>query len=132
MERNIVLNRIRCPDGTILISRYNHDFVQHVQADGRTYGVDGGCESLHRSYSDRDWEELPVYSDATHEEIRQGFYWGSYGPDGEQPLQFAPLCELTTEHIESILRTQKQLPEWRLAIFLNELEFRRASKCTET
>lgn len=39
MERELLVNKIRCPDGTILESRHRHDFKQHIQDDGREYFI---------------------------------------------------------------------------------------------
>lgn len=41
-ERKVLVSRIRTPDGTVLESRYTHDFVQHTDANGELYFLDGG------------------------------------------------------------------------------------------
>lgn len=35
--------------------------------------------------------------------------WGTFGPDGDQPLQYKPLAELDTDHLENILISQPTL-----------------------
>ena len=57
-ERQIVLNRNRTPDGTVLTSRHSHEYVSHTQADGYSYSVDGGTEGLYRSHT---IDELSLY-----------------------------------------------------------------------
>ncbi len=122
-NRRIVLNRIKCPDGTVLTSRYSHEHVRHTQADGFSYTVDGGTEALYRSHTSDapEYEDLSIYDNAPHHEIREGFYWVSRTDDGRK---ISALKELSTEHIQVILDTQK-LADWRRNIFEAELKFRK-------
>ncbi|MGF1731224.1 DUF7695 domain-containing protein [Photobacterium kasasachensis] len=123
--KHIVLNRIKTPDGTILTSRHRHDYVTHIDANGETYMVDGGTDYLRRNVNTDPFEERSIYTDAPHNEIRQGFFWGTRGKDGNQPVEFKPLKELDTAHIEAIIQTQSHLPSWRVEIFKAELAFRK-------
>ena len=117
----IVANRIRTPDGTILQSMHRHDYVTYVDKNGKEYMVDGGLDYLRRNvHDDAPAEELSVYSDAPHAEIREVFCWGTRGKDGKQPLKFVPLKSLTTDHIDAILKTQN-LPDYMRKIFLDEI-----------
>lgn len=59
-KQRITLNRIRTPDGTIITSRYRHDFVAHRDANGHEYFVDGGLDYLRRG-GPADFEELSEY-----------------------------------------------------------------------
>ena len=36
----LLYNAIKCPDGTLIVSRHQHDFQMHRQKDGREYYVD--------------------------------------------------------------------------------------------
>lgn len=124
-EARIVSNRIRTPDGTILESMHRHDYVTYVDANGKEYMVDGGLDYLRRNvHDDAPYEELSVYTDDLHIEIRNVFRWGTRGKDGRQPLTYVPLKDLTTEHIEAILDTQTHIQEHIRKIFLDELSFR--------
>ncbi|PSU43454.1 hypothetical protein C9J12_28145 [Photobacterium frigidiphilum] len=125
--KNIVFNSIKTPDGTVLISRHQHDYVIYLDANGETYMVDGGTGYLKRNVNSEPFEELSIYSDAPHDEIRQGFYWGTRGKDGNQPVEFKPLKTLDTDHIEAIIQTQTNQPSWRIEIFKAELAFRKKS-----
>ncbi|KMV28472.1 hypothetical protein AB733_23385, partial [Photobacterium swingsii] len=89
--------------------------------------VDGGTDELRRNVNTEPFEELSIYSDAPHHEIRQGFFWGKRGKDGNQPVEFKPLKTLDTDHIEAIIQTQKNQPRWRIEIFKAELAFRKKS-----
>ena len=118
-EARIVSNRIRTPDGTILESMHRHDYRTYVDANGKEYMVDGGLDYLRRNvHDDAPYEELSVYDDALHVEIRNVFKWGTRGKDGKQPLTYVPLKDLTTEHIEAILETQTHIQEHIRKIFL--------------
>ena len=124
-EARIVSNRIRTPDGTILESMHRHDYRIYVDANGKEYMVDGGLDYLRRNvHDDAPYEELSVYDDALHVEIRNVFKWGTRGKDGKQPLTYVPLKDLTTEHIEAILDTQSHISDYIRKIFLNELSIR--------
>ncbi|WP_146156707.1 hypothetical protein [Photobacterium swingsii] len=125
--KHIVLNRIKTPDNTILISRHRHDYVTYVDKNGETYMVDGGTDELRRNVNTEPFEELSIYSDAPHYEVRQGFFWGTRGKNGNQPVEFKPLKNLDTDHIEAIIQTQKNQPRWRIEIFKAELAFRKKS-----
>ena len=124
-EARIVSNRIRTPDGTILESMHRHDYVTYLDANGKEYMVDGGLDYLRRNvHDDAPYEELSVYADDLHIEIRSVFKWGTRGKDGKQPLTYVPLKDLTTEHIEAILDTQTHIASHIRQIFINELNFR--------
>ena len=125
MSRQLVCNRIRTPDGTILQSYNRHDFKVHKDAvTGETYMIDGGLD-YHRSYvNEVRATPLMLYSDDKHEDIREGFCWGTRGIDGKQPVTYVPLKDLTTEHIHAILETQYQITDWLRRMFQNELEYR--------
>ena len=44
METRIILNRIKCPDGTILTSHYRHDFQEYTDENGiDKESISGGC-----------------------------------------------------------------------------------------
>ena len=124
-EAKIVANRIRTPDGTILESVHRHDYVTYVDKNGKEYMVDGGTEYLRRIiHDDAPYQELSVYTNDPHAEIREVFKWGTRGKDGKQPLKYVPLKDLTTEHIDAILETQTHISGHVRKIFLDELIFR--------
>jgi hypothetical protein len=124
-EERIVSNRIRTPDGTILESMHRHDYRTYVDANGLEYMVDGGLDYLRRNvHENAPAEELSVYADAPHVEIREAFKWGTRGKDGKQPLKYVPLKDLTTDHIQAILKTQDHIQQYIRNIFLDEMIFR--------
>lgn len=70
MERHLIYNAVRTPDGTILESRHVHDYATHLDANGDEYMVDGGFDYLRRSVNKVPAEDLSLYSDEKHEVIR--------------------------------------------------------------
>lgn len=97
-ERQIIYNAIQTPDGTIISSDHRHDFVTHVDKNGKTYGVDGGCEYLRRIGDVRDCKDLSMYLEPWtpefHEMARKVVKRGGRGKNGDQPLTWVPICEM--------------------------------------
>ena len=101
----IILNRIKTPDGTIITSYFRHDYVTHLDANGKEYMVDGGLDYLRRNcVEDSPYEELSVTDDAPFEQIRESLHWGSRGKKGDQQLKFIPICEMADEHLKAIIK----------------------------
>jgi hypothetical protein len=124
-EPILICNRWRTPDGTILESKHRHHFVEHTDANGKYYGVDGGTWYL-RLLGDvvDDCENLCVHSHSPHGEIREAFTWGSYGKNGDEPLHYLKLSEMTNEHIQAILDTQTEIRDHVKGILEMELKWR--------
>ena len=122
---DIMCNRIRTPDGTILESKNRHDYVTYKDANGYTYMVDGGKEYLRRnSVPEAPYEELSVYSDADHSLIREVTKWGTRGIAGNEPLRYVALKDMTDSHITACLDTQDQMIRSYRDAMINELKFR--------
>jgi len=120
---HIIRNRIRTPDGTVLNSLTTHDYRTHIDKnDGKEYMIDGGNAYLRRNLGD--YVELSVYSDDPHEEVREALTWGTYGPKGDQPIEFKILKDLSTDHINNIIRDCNHIPVWMADIFKEELKYR--------
>lgn len=106
----ILMNAIRTPDGTVIQSRGVHDYVQHRDANGEVYMVDGGTAYLRRNKNTEPYEELSqYYKEDDHLHNRQYAYWGTRGPAGDQPLTWKAIRDLDTEHIEAILTTETHI-----------------------
>lgn len=121
--KQIIHNSIMTPDGTILVSRSVHDYVQHTDANGKTYMTDGGNSYIHRS-AHGDETPLDLYEGDPHDEIREVFTWGTYGKMGDQPLKFKALKDLSDAHIEAILETQSHIPQYMRNLFIEEQVYR--------
>lgn len=60
--RQILYNGLRTPDGTIISSKYRHDYVTHLDKNGKTYMIDGGLDYV-RCSNNGDEFILTIYSD---------------------------------------------------------------------
>ena len=115
---------MRTPDGTILESRYRHDYVTHTDANGKEYMLDGGLDYV-RSSANGDEEMLTVTAKDSHEMIRLLVTWGTYGKNGDETMVHVKIADMSTEHLQACIDTQKAT--MRPAIYKvmqEELEYR--------
>lgn len=88
--------------------------------------VDGGLEYLRRSCNTIPAEELSAYLEDGHEVVREVATWGSYGKNGDEPLKYILMKDMTEEHIQNCLNNCYRMhPHYREA-FENELQWREA------
>lgn len=124
-EPKLLANRIRTPDGTVLQSFRRHHYEEyHDKVSDEWYSVDGGLDYARRSINNSPAQDICVYTDDPHHVIREAFHWGTRGVDGDKPLTYVALSQLTTEHIQAIIRTQWHVPDYILRVFKTELNFR--------
>ena len=113
------------PDGTLLQSRHRHDFVQYTDANGLVYMVDGGLDYIRRSINDSaPHVDKCVYDDVPHEEQREVATWGTYGKNGDEPLSYVTVANMSTEHIKAVIETQDNVLEQLLTVLKAELWYR--------
>jgi len=122
--RQLLVNKMMTPDGTILESYSTHDAKYHIDKNGNTYMNDGGLDYIHR-IQNGDEVDLSIYTDDPHEKIRDNFTWGTRGKSGKSKLKWILLKDLETDHIENIIKTQTRLPDFIKKVFTDELEFRK-------
>ena len=101
---NLIRNAIRTPDGTILESHSRHDYKEYTDANGKTYMIDGG-RSYVRCSVHEDQVDMCLYDDEPHSIQREVLTWGTYGINGDQPLQYKRVAEMDTAHIMVLLNT---------------------------
>lgn len=123
IDYSMIRNAMRTPDGTILQSRHRHDFVTHTDVNGKFYMLDGGLSYVRRS-ANGDEEMMVVTLAEPHEEIREACDWGTYGINGDQPLSYITLCDMTTDHIEAVLKNVSSINPAIKTAMQNELEYR--------
>ncbi len=99
----LIRNAIQTPDGTILVSKYRHDYRSHNDANGKVYVVDGGLDYVRTTVHD-DQISLALYDTEPHEIQAQYLTWGSFGIRGDQPRRDIPIAEMETSHLEAVLR----------------------------
>ena len=124
-RKHIIYNAIRTPDGTLLESHSTHHYITYIDDNGEHYTVDGGREYLKRTTNKIPYEELSVYSDDSHTNIRKVYVWGSYGKAGGETLYNIPLPDMSIEHINAILENCGYIGVVSLTIFKNELMYRK-------
>jgi hypothetical protein len=105
----LIANRIQTPDGTILWSRFGHDYVEYKDANGEYYMLDGGPDILswRTSVNNIPAKSMQVYSDAPFEEIRKVMLRGTFAEDGERI--WVPLYKLHDLHLVGILDYNQNL-----------------------
>ena len=96
MEKQLIANRIQTPDGTILWSRFTHDYVDYTDANGEHYFVDGGNNYCRTSVNETPAKPIPVYDDEPWEVQREYRLWASSG-------MWLPVSKLSNEHIDNII-----------------------------
>lgn len=119
---NLIRNAIQTPDGTILESTHRHDYKTHTDANGKIYMVDGGLAYLRRSVHE-DQVDMSLYDDQPHEVQRDVLTWGTYGINGDQPLQYKSIANMDTGHLEAVVEMSGVCPV-RKNCMLKELELR--------
>lgn len=127
MDRHILLNQIKTPDGTILISRNRHDMVTHIDAiSGETYLVDGGLDYLRRS-SDHivPYEELSVYEDDPYEKVRSSVQ--RYNTRTEEWVLLKDIDDDWLANIISWLREGRDVndDDFPIRLFIKEQNYRK-------
>lgn len=131
MEERVLAYVMITPDGTELVSKHVHDYVEYTDTqNGKWYMVDGGTDYFKYGES----PEFPgvkktITTNSPFEDIRNYFHWGTYGPKGDylQP-EWKKLKDLGTDHIKAILETQVRLPEYKKQVFKAELAYRESNK----
>ena len=121
MSSKLIRNALRTPDGTIIESRNRHDYVAHLdQTTNRKYFIAGGFDYV-RSSCWGDEEFMTVYSDESHEVIRENLIWGS-------KAGLVRLSEMDTSHIEACLDTVPNMLEQFREAMVEELDYRLLSE----
>ena len=103
MERQLILSQIQTPDGTILRSMYNHDYVTHLDKNGEQYMLDGGNEYQRYNICKEPFKDLSIWSDDPFEIIRENYYRGGRGKNGDEPLKWVKLSEMSNSWVEACI-----------------------------
>lgn len=129
MQDNIVYNAIRTPDGTILESRHRHDYKEYKDKNGYEYIVDGGTTYIRRGWTPDapDYEELSLTLDDPHDKIREVVRWGTYGKNGDQPLTYVAIKDMSSNHLQACLSNIPNMNRSFRTVMENELEYRNNS-----
>tara|TARA_R110000851_G_C12795886_1_gene536878 strand:+ start:31 stop:435 length:405 start_codon:yes stop_codon:yes gene_type:complete len=128
-NKQILVNKIRCPDGTILESRHRHDYREHVQEDGEEYFIDGGLDYVRYGGTCIDKiEVLTSYYGDDHTDIRENFTWGrNFNKEMNRlpKTEFVLLKDITDSHLEALIDYTKDFSVKEInMLFKDELVFR--------
>ena len=125
--RKLIKNSIRTPDGTVLTSRHRHDYQSHLDKNKELYVNDGGIDYTKRSVNIIPYEDLSLYSDDSFVKLREGIEWGTFGKNGNEELQYKPISNMSSNHINAILSNCKVV-DYMKELFEKELSFRNDCK----
>jgi hypothetical protein len=64
-----------------------------------------------------------VYADDPYETVRQYATRGSRGPNGDQPLTWIALCDMSDDYLEAVLDYGG--PDWHMELIKQEIEYRK-------
>lgn len=136
-DRQIVLNQIQTPDGTILRSMHRHDYVTYTDKNGLEYMVDGGQDYLRRNaqHPDAPYKELTVYSNEPFEVIRENLHRGGRGKNGDEPLKYVPLNEMSDSWVKAAITYNEELgmdKHYSTEMYRKELEYRKENNISIT
>ena len=98
----IYFRSLRTPDGTILISQHQHDYVSYTDANGKHYFIDGGSAYC-RASANGDEVFLVIDDTSPHAAIREHLAWGTYGKSGNEPYRKVLLKDMDVDHIIAII-----------------------------
>lgn len=128
----LLVNKIVCPDGTVLESRHRHDYREHKQADGRIYMVDGGLDYQRIGFSDTKFTNHTYYVGDEHTKIREHFTWKSVLDENSDPLPhpiYRKLKDITDDHLEALIGfTKEDYPDYIHELFVAEKSYREETK----
>lgn len=100
MERKILINKVMCPDGTILESHHRHDYKEYTDKLGRYTMVDGGRDYLKRGGT---FTEMSVYSDDSHEVIRREVTRIGRGKNLDQQPFITPVMAMNDSWLKNVI-----------------------------
>lgn len=132
MKHRLVANRWRTPDGTLLWSRYTHDFVSHIDENGETYIVDGGNDYCRISQNKEPMSDECVYADDDFEKVRKIVMRGTFDKNGDR--LWLPIKAMSDAHLcNCIIDGLKHMQSFdsydlNMHLYVNELIYRHKNR----
>ena len=124
INKELLLSRIQTPDGTFICSRSLNDLGEHIDKNGKYYGIEGGLAYQKVLYDKKDYIDASIYTTDDFNIIRENIVWDTYGIDGNEELRHVKIKDLELDHIENIFL----LPSLSIVfenMLLSEIEFRK-------
>lgn len=123
MEKQIILNRVKCREcGEVLTSYNRHDY-KTCGCTNETM-VDGGTDYQRYGGLNLDLVDtsLTVYLSDDHEMNRSAAHWGNRGKDGRSPLSYKSVSQMSDNHLNNIIRDMSgKIAPWMEDIILREI-----------
>ena len=69
-------------------------------------------------------KQLNSYTQKELDDASKRLQWGTFGPDGQRPMQVRYLNDLDTDHLENIMVTQPQITPIYKKVILHILKLR--------
>ena len=124
-EPQLLYNCILTPDGTALVSRHRHDYASYVDDNKETYVNDGGLDYLRRSINKEPYIDMSVYDTDDFETIRLYFERGGYGKNGDEPLHYIKLKNMSDDHIQAVIDYETERGGKFIEIYKKEQKYRK-------
>lgn len=121
-KKQLVANIWQTPDGTILWSRFRHDYVHYVDANGEEYSVDGGNDYCISLVNQEKMKSLCVYNTDPWDLQRQYILRGTF--DENVNRIWVPLCKLSDDHLQEIIKYCEDSGH-STEIYEKEIEYRK-------
>lgn len=121
MKGELLINRWRTPDGTILQSHHRHDYVSHDDANGEYYFVDGGTDYIRMSQNKIPMEDLCLGTEDDFKEIRANLV--RYSING--PVL---LMNMSDDHLNALIPYMEEhgfKDSSHYKMYLKEIQFRK-------
>lgn len=101
--KQIIKNKVTCLACNItLTSEHRHDY-KTCDCPNHTM-IDGGLDYVRYGGVNMDLVKIETeFLSGDFMERRKTITWGSYGREGNQPLRYIPVCEMTNDHLEAVL-----------------------------
>jgi hypothetical protein len=132
MEKQIILNRVKCREcGEVITSYHRHDY-KTCGCENETM-VDGGTEYQRCGGKDLDLVDtsLTIYLSDDHEINRVAAHWGNRGKDGRSPLSYKSIADMSNAHIINILLDMEgRIAPWMEDIMKTERMYRITNNIT--
>lgn len=122
-SEQIVYNAVKCLQcGETLVSRHVHDY-KTCECTNEAM-VDGGNE--YARYGAVDMNKITkityVASDP-HDLLREFVSWGSYGKNGDQPLTYKKIKDMSDDHLRAVIVWPRGA-QWMKELMKQELDYR--------
>lgn len=120
---NLLYSSCKTPDGTILVSTHAHDYVTHIDKNGKEYMLDGGRHyQRYNIHDDIVW--LNIYDTDPIEVIREKVGRSGYGKNGTGTFRRALLKDMNNNWVSASIDYVPKDSIWK-EVYQRELEYRK-------